>query len=116
MRTQRGFATLRLLCVLLLAVAVVAGPCQACFDVPVNAPAHNCCPSGKSSSPHQHNASCSDVQVAVEHSKSSVHAPDAIAAPIAAALPADAPVVLGDRLAPQFAVSYTPPPTATLRC
>lgn len=82
MRTQRFTATLRLLCVLMLAFAVAAGPCQACFDAPVKVSAHGCCPSQKNAPQHQHNSSCSDVQVAVEHSKSTLVEIVADAAPV----------------------------------
>ena len=66
----------------MLAFAVAAGPCQACFDVPVKSSAHGCCPSQKETQPHQHNSSCSDVQVAVEHSKPTLEMAAAVAAPV----------------------------------
>lgn len=109
-------ATLRLLCALLLAVAVVAGPCQACFDPPKGASAHDCCPSSQKSEQHQHNSSCSDVQVAVEHSKQELQSLDAFAAPV----PADAVVLVSSTAlartqTPRF-VAFTPPLLTTLRC
>lgn len=109
-------ATLRLLCALLLAVAVVAGPCQACFDPPQGDPAHDCCPSSKKSERHQHNSSCSDVQVAVDQGKLDCTTLDLIAEPVASrhvvlALHASDVVVEAARFA-----AFTPPLLTTLRC
>ena len=109
-------ATLRLLCALLLAVAVVAGPCQACFDPPKGASAHDCCPSSKKSEQHQHNSSCSDVQVAVEHSKQELQLLDVIAelVPTEVAVPAfSGSVAQVDT--PQSG-AFTPPLLIALRC
>lgn len=109
-------ATLRLLCALLLAVAVVAGPCQACFDPPKGDPAHDCCPSSKKSEQHQHNSSCSDVQVAVEHSKQELQSLDVIAEPArteTALLTFSA--VVAPVETPQ-SVAFTPPLLTALRC
>ena len=109
-------ATLRLLCALLLAVSVVAGPCQACFDPPKSASAHDCCPSSKKSEQHQHNSSCSDVQVAVEHSKQELQSLDVIAEPV----PTESTLpVFSNSIAPvetPQSVAFTPPLLISLRC
>ena len=114
MRTQRFAAILRLLFVLVLAVAVVAGPCQACFETPAKAPSHDCCPSKKSPAPHQHNSSCGDVQAAVDQSKSPLQEIAVLDAAPVVALP------LADALEfapfePRLAVSHTPVLVISLR-
>jgi len=109
-------ATLRLLCALLLAVAVIAGPCQACFDPPKSSSAHDCCPSSKKSEQHQHNSSCSDVQVAVEQGKQELQSLDMIADPlhIETALLPVSPV--SQPLASSLGAAFTPSLLTTLRC
>jgi hypothetical protein len=109
-------ATLRLLCALLLTVAVVAGPCQACFDPPKSASAHDCCPSSKKSEQHQHNSSCSDVQVAVEQTKQELQSFDAITEP---APTVEIAIAFAAYMAPAgapAALSATPPLLISLRC
>jgi len=109
METHRRPATLRLLCALVLAFAVIAGPCQACFDPPAKSSAHGCCPSQKNAPQHQHNSSCSDVQVAVEQGKAGMHEFDAAVAPaLAAAHEPLAPLAGFERVQ----TSLTAPPAA----
>lgn len=109
-------ATLRLLCALLLAVAVVAGPCQACFDPPKSASAHDCCPSSKKSEQHQHNSSCSDVQVAVEQTKQELQSFDAIAELVPTVEIAMALAVYAVPAVMPVDLSATPPLLTSLRC
>ncbi|MEP7363962.1 MAG: hypothetical protein ABI972_11955 [Acidobacteriota bacterium] len=108
MRPQRFTETLRFFCVLVLAFAVAAGPCQACFDAPVKSPAHNCCPSQKNAPQHQHNSSCSDVQVAIEQSKATLSVSVAEAMPVVALPMMLLPVPAFDRLEASLSASHTP--------
>lgn len=99
----------------MLAFAVAAGPCQACFDAPAKSPAHGCCPSQKDTAQHQHNSSCSDVQVAVERSKPILEMAAAEAAPVVELHRGLVPLPAFGTLEARLAPSHTPLLISVLR-